>query len=495
MRFPLAAVVAFHLALGGTSVAVARAEAPQQAAADDVIARVGDQPVTFNQVNTMLNSSAVVGLAIPAIGTPARDTARIVVLDKVISANLLYLDARKQGLDKDPAYQREVKGFSDGILAYLYQQRYLAGDIPVSDAEIQAFYKKNIEQDTDLSDALRTQIEAALRKRKLQDRLATERKRLREGIEVTVYQGNFKAEGDEKRSDDVPVAEVGEETIRWGEVKAKLMAAGVGAMQRDPLAMEMDARMNALQPEIDTRILAQKARAAGLEQDPLFQSRVNEFKKTRLINLHRARLAREMEPSDQALKAWYDENHERIVLREMRKVQEVVVANKEEGAALKARLDKDELSFFEAAAGYSIAPGAKQNLGEIGWVTRGRAQPALDEAIFALGPNEIGGPVDSSEGWHLLRVLDIQEAQFADLEDEATRKHVRRKYIHERLNVYVTDLRKDEFDVQVYEDVLVSLAQREADMVKQLTEKAQEPDSVTKQRVKELQELLKPGGG
>jgi len=68
-------------------------------------------------------------------------------------------------------------------------------------------------------------------------------------------------------------------------------------------------------------------------------------------------------------------------------------------------------------------------------------------------------------------------------------------YIHERLNTYVADLRKNEFDVQFYEDVRVSLAQSEADMVKQLTEKAQEPDSVTKQRIKALQELLKPGGG
>ena len=31
----------------------------------EVIARVGDQQITFNQVNTMLNSSAVVGVSIP----------------------------------------------------------------------------------------------------------------------------------------------------------------------------------------------------------------------------------------------------------------------------------------------------------------------------------------------------------------------------------------------------------------------------------------------
>ena len=70
--------------------------------------------ITFNQLNTMLNSSAVVGVSVPALGTPERDTARIVVLDKVISANLLYLDAKRQGLDQDPAYQRELGDFSNG---------------------------------------------------------------------------------------------------------------------------------------------------------------------------------------------------------------------------------------------------------------------------------------------------------------------------------------------------------------------------------------------
>ena len=55
----------------------------------DVVARVGDQVITFSQINTMLNSSAVVGVSIPALGTPERDTVRITLLDKIVSANLL----------------------------------------------------------------------------------------------------------------------------------------------------------------------------------------------------------------------------------------------------------------------------------------------------------------------------------------------------------------------------------------------------------------------
>ena len=66
----------------------------------DVIARVGDQDISYGQINTMMNSSAVVGLSLPALGTPQRQKVRIMLLDKVISANLLYLDALKQGVDQ-----------------------------------------------------------------------------------------------------------------------------------------------------------------------------------------------------------------------------------------------------------------------------------------------------------------------------------------------------------------------------------------------------------
>ena len=44
----------------------------------------------------------------------------------------------------------------------------------------------------------------------------------------------------------------------------------------------------------------------------------------------------------------------------------------------------------------------------------------------------------------------------------------------------------------VDQDKLIRLAQQEADMVKQLAEKAQQPGSETEKRIGELQKLLKP---
>ena len=149
----------------------AQAEAVE--AVNDVIAKVGDQTITFSDINVAMNSSAIVGISIPAVGTPERDTARIVLLDRFVSANLLYLDALKQGVDKDPAYQKAISRFSSAMLAGLYRKQAMAGEIPVSEEEIQAYYDTNVKKDTELNDDVRLQIESRLRREKLHERLRT----------------------------------------------------------------------------------------------------------------------------------------------------------------------------------------------------------------------------------------------------------------------------------------------------------------------------------
>jgi parvulin-like peptidyl-prolyl isomerase len=488
----VAALLMLPVCATGTVGSAADAESGT-AIVSNVIARVGDQTITFNEISTALNSSAVVGISIPALGTPERDTARIVLLDKFVSANLIYLDALDQGVDKDPHYQKTITRFSDAILAGLYRQRIQAGDIPVSEDEVQDYYKENMSSVVELTDELHLQIEATLRRQKLHERLATAQKTLRDDVKVVVHPENLAVKGDETRADSTPVAEVGEETITWGQISGEIIAAGKGATISDPLAFEEQARRDALERQIDLRIMAQKARAAGLEDDPLYKRRVGEYRKSLLTILHREGLLKKMEPSEQQLKAWYEANRDRLVIPETRKLHMVVVKTREEADALKDKIEAGEMTMYQAASDYSIAANAKQDLGDVGWVNQGEMAPALDETIFALGPGEIGGPVESPAGWHLVKVLDVKEAEYTDFADEETRKLSRREYLNEKLNAYTRELReKNRFTVEVYEDRLVQLAQQEADMVKALAEKAREPGSVTQKRVKELQKLMKP---
>ena len=487
------------LPIGATATVASAAGAADQAAAasaaadtDDVIARVGDQTIGFSEINIALNSSAIVGVSIPALGTPERDTARIVLLDKFVSANLLYLDALEQGTDKDPAYRKAVGRFSDAILAGLYRQQAQGGEITVSDAEVQAYFKKNIAPKTEFNDDVRLQIESTLRRQKLHERLAAAAKTLRDGVKVRVYEKNLDRQGDELRPDDTPLAEVDGETLTWGQIGDRIVAAGKGATMADPLAFEDKARRAALEREIDQRILVQKAKAAGLDKDPRYLKRVKEYDKTLLTNMHIEHLAKGMAPTDEQLKTYFDANRTRFMIPEARKVQMVVVKTRAEAEKLKQRIEAGELTLYQAARDYSIAANAKHDLGEVGWVNKGDTAPALNQTIFTLEPGKIGGPVQSPAGWHLVTVLEMNDAKYTDYADADTRQLVKRKYMHEQLDAYTAELRKHRFKVEVYQDKLQRLSQAEADMVGTLAEKGKEPGSVTQQRIKELQKLMKP---
>ena len=347
-------------------------------------------------------------------------------------------------------------------------------------------------KDTELTDDVRLQIETRLRREKLHERLAMADKSLRDDVKVTVYEENLSIKGDKLRADNTPLAEAGDETITWGQVKDKIIASGKGATIADPLAFEDPARRDALESEIDLRIMAQKARAAGLDEDPLFKKRYNEYSKTLLTNMHREKLVKQMEPADKDLEAYYEANRNRFVVPESRKLQMVVVKSKEEAESLKGKIEAGEMTMYEAARDYSLAAKAKQDLGDVGWVNQGEMAPELDTAIFMQMPGELGEPVESPAGWHLVVVQEVKDARYTDFADETTRKLTRRSYLHEKLDTYTAELRKNQFPVEVYQDRLAQLSQQEADMVKALAAKSHEPGSVTEQRIKELNKLVRP---
>lgn len=474
-----------HLSDDPVSVSSGSIDSGPVTGADDLVARVGDQEIRFSHINTMLNSSAVVGVSVPALGTPDRDNVRIVLLDKMVSANLLYLDALEQGVDDDPAYRRDMLEFRNAILAALYRDRFLSAAVTITDKDIEAYYHSTGGTDTGMTDDVRTAIESVLRKQQFDELSARARPRLREGLEIRINEDQLDPLRDAGRDDSAVLATIDGKPVFWGEAKS-LLGGRVSSSS-------LEDRRHAINNLIDQSILVQKANAAGLDRDPLFLARYEEYQKTRLINLHRGNLAAQFEPTQDALLNYYETHRNSIMTPEFRKVQLVVVESEAQATNLKARIDAGEITMFQAASDYSIDPGAKQNLGELGWQSRGRGWPALDEVIFSLGPGEVGGPIETPAGWNLLLVQDVREARYDDPGQEATRRMTRRKYIHDKLDDYVVNLRKNRFPVEVYEDTLVRLSQQEVDMVQQLAQKAAEQGSITRQRLEELQKIYGKG--
>lgn len=420
---------------------------------EDTIAMVGDQPVTFNQIDIMLNSSAVIGMTIPPPGTPERNQVRLTLLDRIVSANLIYLDALDKGLDDNPVYQHDVERFIDSNLTTMYRKKHLIGDIQVSEEEIDEYYKNSIVEGTPFTKDLGTAIEASLRKKKHTARMADLRQRLREGVQISIDEAQLDPEQDGERGEGAVLAKVDQEEITWGEARAVL------SMPR--IAASVDKRRETLNQLIDDRIMLKKARATGLEQDPKFQERLGEFRKVRLINMHRNELVAEMEPTDDEVRAYYQEHRDTIMVPESRRIQMIVMAVKEDAEKVKQQIEAGEITIFEAAKEYSIDPNAKKTLGEMGWVEKGTGFPELDELAFSLSQDQLGGPVQSPAGWHLLKVLEIRPATMTDISQADAWRISERSLVKERLDGYTADLRRNKYPVVLYDQVLNRLLEEE----------------------------------
>jgi parvulin-like peptidyl-prolyl isomerase len=440
----------------------------------DVIARVGDQDITFSQIDIMINSSDVVGMPIPSPGTPQRNETRLMVLDKVISANLLYLDALRKGIQNDPVYRRDVERFSAAMLGSLYPQQQARESIKVTDAEIKNFYKTKIAKGTPFTPDVRQSIEARLREDRYNAKRADLRKSLREGVEIVVDQTKLDPKGDASRADSDVVARIDQETITWGQYKpqlANLKNSSTEAVRRDVL--------NEL---IDQRIAVKKARAGQLDQDPTYLAQVDEYKKVHLIAVYKAKLFPQLEPSDKEVREYFEKNKAKVQIPESRKIQMVVLKTKTEAEDVKKQIESGKITIYEAASKYSIDPNAKLTLGEFGWVAKGTGFPALDRLTFSLKPDELGGPVESPAGWHLVKVLEVRPPWLQNIDDKDTWKTTKNMLWREKFDQYVTDLRKNNvFPVEVYTEKFEKIVRQEEEKIK--AKKKSEATPLTEQKL------------
>ncbi|MBV2096264.1 MAG: peptidylprolyl isomerase, partial [Candidatus Thiodiazotropha sp. (ex Codakia orbicularis)] len=91
--------------------------------------------------------------------------------------------------------------------------------------------------------------------------------------------------------------------------------------------------------------------------------------------------------------------------------------------------------------------------------------PALDELVFALEIGELGGPVETPAGWHIVVVSEQKTAKYTAIEDPDTRHKTRKLLLKERLNDYLAELRRQDYPVVVYEENLNRLLQEEAQWI------------------------------
>ena len=85
-------------------------------------------------------------------------------------------------------------------------------------------------------------------------------------------------------------------------------------------------------------------------------------------------------------------------------------------ASLKARIDAGE-DFGGLAESHSEDPGSAPQGGELGPVTRGLFAPEFEDALWALQPGQLSGPVQTEFGVHLIQLNEVIVTEFPSFEE------------------------------------------------------------------------------
>ncbi|MER2262481.1 MAG: peptidylprolyl isomerase [Psychrobacillus sp.] len=187
------------------------------------------------------------------------------------------------------------------------------------------------------------------------------------------------------------------------------MKASIGDQAFQLLMIEkvLDSKYDVTDKQVDAQLKADKEQLGENFETLLAQQGYTEesYKKYLRLNLlQEAALIEDVEVSEDEIKAEYENTKNEINARH------VLVEDEETAKKVKAELESGK-DFAEVATAYSTEPAAQQSGGELGWFGKGAMAAEFEEAAFALEPNVISEPVQSSFGFHIIEVTDKRETK------------------------------------------------------------------------------------
>ena len=134
------------------------------------------------------------------------------------------------------------------------------------------------------------------------------------------------------------------------------------------------------------------------------------------------------------LKAAYDTKFAKAEPSREYHAAHIIVASEEEAKKIKAEIDGGADFATEAKA--KSQDGAAANGGDLGWFDLSAMVPPFAEAVAAMKPGEIKGPVQTEYGWHVIKLMESRLAAAPTLE-EATAElsgDLRQQAVQDRVN-------------------------------------------------------------
>lgn len=148
---------------------------------------------------------------------------------------------------------------------------------------------------------------------------------------------------------------------------------------------------------------------AGLSEEGMRKDLAMNFKISKLLESY-------IEISEEEMMTFFEENKEMLNQEEEVKASHILLETEEEANDIIAKIIDGE-DFAELANEYSMDTGNNGQGGDLGYFGRDRMVPEFSQAAFNLEIGEISEPVETTHGYHVIKLEDKKEAKVANFED------------------------------------------------------------------------------
>jgi len=157
---------------------------------------------------------------------------------------------------------------------------------------------------------------------------------------------------------------------------------------------------------------------AALEENGLTEQSVKD--NIRMYQLTKNVIATSIDISDEEVAQYFEDNKDSYGQKEEVVASHILLEDEATAKDVLAKIKAGE-DFADLAKTYSIDTTTNEAGGEIGYISRGQMEEQFEEVAFGLEKGSISDIVQTSEGYHIIKVTDkvpAEEAVFEDIKDE-----------------------------------------------------------------------------
>ncbi|MBU6140195.1 MAG: peptidylprolyl isomerase [Proteobacteria bacterium] len=180
------------------------------------------------------------------------------------------------------------------------------------------------------------------------------------------------------------------------------------------------------------------------------------------------------EVTEQKISEKYAEISSNLAGKKEYLVFNIIAKSKEEAEKIRNQITakKKSIKFSDAAKKYSLDQESAERGGELGFIIEDGMIKEISDVVVNLKKDEISAPIQTKFGWHLVKFVDVREAQA--LPFDSVKKNIREQLEQDKTSEIEEKIVKD-----AKVEILIKLKEEEKSKVEIGSEPALSPESAT----------------